>query len=75
MTDAIGREMRIAEVVHQHPETVLVFLAHGLMCLGCAGALSESIEEGALTHGIDIEALVKDLNAAVVEQAGGTSKA
>ena len=69
MAETVDREMKIATVVQKHPETVLVFLAHGLMCLGCAGALSESIEEGAMSHGIDVEALMKDLNAAVNEQA------
>ncbi len=70
MSEAISHEMTIADVVQKHPETVLVFLAHGLSCLGCAGARSESLEEGAAAHGIDLEALLKDLNAAVEEQTG-----
>lgn len=68
--ETITRDMKIADVVRQHPETVLVFLSHGLMCLGCAGAQTESIAEGAETHGIDLPVLMQDLNAAVAEQAG-----
>ncbi|NLX35688.1 MAG: DUF1858 domain-containing protein [Chloroflexi bacterium] len=66
----ITKEMSIGTIVQNHPETVRVFLNHGLMCVGCAAARFESLEQGALAHGIDVDALVKDLNAALapVEQ-------
>jgi hybrid cluster-associated redox disulfide protein len=59
----IKKEMPIGEVVKNHPETIPVFMQHGLHCLGCAIATFESIAEGATVHGIDVEALVADLNA------------
>ena len=62
---AITKEMPIQEIVHSHPETVRVFFQHGLMCVGCAAARFETLEQGATAHGIDVNALVKDLNAAV----------
>jgi len=65
MPEAITKEMPIGDVVRQHPETIEVFSKHGLHCIGCAVASFESIEEGAMVHGIDIEALVKDLNATI----------
>ena len=68
MPEPISRDMTIAEVVQKYPQTVQVFLAHGLMCFGCAIARFENIEQGAAAHGIDIEALMSDLNAAVTEQ-------
>jgi hybrid cluster-associated redox disulfide protein len=61
----ITKEMNISEVVEQYPQTVQVFLRHGLMCFGCAIARFESVEQGAIAHGINVEALIKDLNAAV----------
>jgi hybrid cluster-associated redox disulfide protein len=39
------------------------------MCFGCAIAQYENVEQGAMAHGIDVEALMKDLNAAVPEVA------
>ncbi len=66
----ITKNLPIGEVVQKHPETVPVFLQHGLMCFGCAIARFENIEQGALAHGIDVEALVKDLNAAVAAPPG-----
>ena len=65
----ITRQMTIGEVVEKFPQTVEVFLRHGLMCFGCAVARFENVEQGAMAHGINVEALVKDLNAAV-PQAG-----
>ena len=65
----ITKEMRIAEIVQQHPQTVKVFFKHGLMCVGCAAARFENLEQGALAHGIDIEAMLKDLNAVVEQEA------
>ena len=61
----ITKNLPIGKVVQEHPETIPVFLQHGLMCFGCAVARFEDIEQGAMAHGIDVEALVKDLNAAV----------
>jgi hybrid cluster-associated redox disulfide protein len=63
--EAITAEMRIGDVVKKYPQTVRVFLSHGLMCVGCAVARFENIRQGAEAHGINVDALVKDLNKAV----------
>ena len=60
---AISKDMTIQQIVGEHPETVRVFFQHGLMCVGCAAARFESLEQGAKAHGIDSDALVADLNA------------
>jgi hybrid cluster-associated redox disulfide protein len=57
--------MTIGETVQDYPQTIEVFLRHGLFCLGCAAARFENIEQGAMAHGIDVDALITDLNAAV----------
>ncbi len=63
----ITKEMSIREAIELHPEIAPVFIQHGMGCLGCAIANFESIEEGALAHGIDVEQLIADLNAAIEE--------
>lgn len=65
----ITKSMPIDEIVQKWPETVKVFLQHGLMCIGCAAARFEDLEQGAMAHGIDVDALLKDLNAAVEQPA------
>ncbi|MDY6793946.1 MAG: DUF1858 domain-containing protein [Actinomycetota bacterium] len=58
----ITKDMNIQDVVERNPETIRVFLEHGLHCIGCAVARFENIEQGAMAHGIDVDSLVKDLN-------------
>ncbi len=60
---SITKEMSIGEIVQKYPQTVRVFLKHGLMCIGCAAARFENLEQGAMAHGIDIVPLLEDLNA------------
>jgi hybrid cluster-associated redox disulfide protein len=61
----ITKDNTIEEVVNQYPETTMVFMKHGLHCVGCHVSAFESIEEGATGHGIDVDALVADLNKVV----------
>ncbi len=65
MAAAITKDMSIMDVVQQYPDTVDVFISAGMGCLGCAAAHFENIEQGALAHGIDVDALIKGLNEAV----------
>lgn len=65
---AINKEMSIGDVVQKYPQTIEVFLRHGLMCFGCAIARFENIEQGAMAHGINVPVLVTDLNAVVPQE-------
>jgi len=65
MADVINKGMGILEVVQKYPQTVEVFMKHGMGCLGCAAAHFENIEQGATAHGINVDALIADLNKAV----------
>lgn len=58
----ITKEDTIEEVVTKYPDSVMVFMKHGLHCIGCHVSAFESVEEGAMAHGIDVDALVTDLN-------------
>ncbi|MFQ5820812.1 MAG: DUF1858 domain-containing protein [Candidatus Heimdallarchaeota archaeon] len=66
-TQTITKEMRIGEVVQKYPQTIEVFLQHGLMCVGCHAAQFEDIEQGARAHGIEVDRLMKALNKALAE--------
>ena len=65
MSDQITPEMSIGEIVQKYPNTIPVFISHGLHCLGCAIAQFETLREGALAHGMELDPLLKDLNEAV----------
>lgn len=61
----ITKDMSIIEIVSKYPETVEVFSAYGMGCIGCMAARFENLEQGAMAHGIDVNKLVDDLNAKI----------
>ncbi len=67
--NTITKDMPIGDVVREYPQTIEVFLRHGLMCFGCAIARFENVEQGAMAHGINVDTLMKDLNSAVPQAA------
>jgi hybrid cluster-associated redox disulfide protein len=65
MADKINKNMTFFELMRMYPASVEVLRKYNLGCVGCMGAQNESLEQGANAHGIDVDQLVKDLNAAV----------
>lgn len=61
----ITKEMTFQEVIHDYPDTIRVFMRHGLGCIGCSAATYENVEQGARVHGVEIEELLRDLNEVV----------
>ena len=61
----ITKEMKIEEIIHQHPETVEVFKEFGLECNICSVAAYEDLAHGAGVHKVDLEKLLKKLNATI----------
>jgi hybrid cluster-associated redox disulfide protein len=58
----ITKDMKIEEVLNKYPETLSVFMKHGLHCIGCMAASFENIEDGASSHEIGVEKFVEELN-------------
>jgi hybrid cluster-associated redox disulfide protein len=61
--------MTFGEVLSMYPETVKTFFMYGMHCFGCHLAVDETIEQGALAHGVPIDQLIDDLNKSVAETA------
>ena len=61
----ITKEMPIGHLIREHPETIPILLKNGLTCVGCPMASRETLEQGAQSHGIDLDALLSELNKAV----------
>jgi len=59
----ITKDMTIGEVVRQNPESVEVLMSFGMGCVGCPSAQAETLEEAAMVHGLNLEALMDKLNA------------
>ena len=58
----ITKEMSFTEILKKFPETTSVFFQSGMHCLGCGMAKIETLEQGCISHGIDPDVFVKELN-------------
>lgn len=58
----ITRDMIIADIIRQHPETLPVFKKYNLDCYECQIADLETIEHGAGVHKVGIDGLIDALN-------------
>jgi len=61
----ISKEMTFNEVLRKYPDSVKVLKKYGMNCFGCQGAEAESLEDGAIAHGVHLDSLLKDLNGAL----------
>lgn len=59
----INKDMTFHEVMQKSPEVVKVLGSFNLGCVGCMGAMNETLEQGATAHGLDVEDLLTALNA------------
>ena len=59
----INKDMTIGELLEKAPEKAEILLEAGMHCLGCPASQAETIAEACDVHGIDVEELVKKLNA------------
>lgn len=58
----VTKEMTIAQVIEENPDSGAILMSFGMHCLGCAIAHGETIEQAAEVHGIDIDKLLDALN-------------
>ena len=65
----ITKDTGIIEAVQSHPEIMEVFAEYGMGCIGCMAAHFETIGQGAGAHGIDVDALIEDINKVIAEHA------
>jgi hybrid cluster-associated redox disulfide protein len=63
----ITKDMTFGEVLTKYPQTVKTFFMYGMHCFGCHLSVEETIEQGALAHGVPIDQLIDDLNKDIAE--------
>ena len=68
MTTPITKDMTFHQVMRLNPEVLKVLKTFQLGCVGCMGAKHETIEKGAMAHGLDADELLDALNAVFKEK-------
>ncbi|MBR2743872.1 MAG: DUF1858 domain-containing protein [Clostridia bacterium] len=59
----INKDTKIGELLQEYPEKADILLSAGMHCLGCPASQAETLAEACEVHGIDVDELVKELNA------------
>lgn len=58
----IKKNMTFAEIIQNNPDVARKLAEKGMFCGGCPMAMFETIEQGAMAHGEDVNKLLKELN-------------
>ena len=53
----------ICDVIENHPHAVEILTSFGFHCIYCPAAQMETLEEACMVHEVDVEELLKALNA------------
>ncbi len=59
----IDKNMTVGDILDLDRETAGYFLNMGMHCLGCPASRGETVEQACMVHGVDADALVKEINA------------
>ena len=61
----ITKDTIIGDILDIAPDTAPIFLSIGMHCLGCPSSRGETVEHACMVHGVDVDALLEQLNATV----------
>ena len=64
----ITGDMTIEQAMEMCPRAPDIFAEHGMGCSICLISSSETIEEGASMHGVDVDLILAELNACASEE-------
>jgi len=68
MAKKINKKMSFAEILEIDPELAMPLMESGMHCCGCPMSQMESLEDGAVTHGLNPDKLVEELNKKLEEK-------
>jgi hybrid cluster-associated redox disulfide protein len=57
----IHPECLVADILGSHPQTIRVFLRHHMVCIGCAMANFDTLEDAARNYALPTGALIQEL--------------
>ena len=57
----ITKKTKFSEIMRDE-KAAKILMEKGMHCFGCPMAMSETLEQGAEAHGLDADALVKEIN-------------
>jgi hybrid cluster-associated redox disulfide protein len=61
----LNKKMTFREIIEENPESIEVLLNSGMHCFGCPMAQMETLEEGAMAHGLNPDELIEKINSKI----------
>ena len=58
----ITKKIKFSELIEKYPESIEVLFENGMHCIGCAMSAQETLEQGCLSHGLNPDEIVKEIN-------------
>ena len=58
----ITKDTFIGDILDIAPQTAPIFMSIGMHCLGCPSSRGETVEQACMVHGVDVNALLEELN-------------
>lgn len=53
--------MKIIDVLSTHPKAASILAKYNIGCIGCFAASGETLKEGLMVHGVNVEAVIREL--------------
>lgn len=66
MAQEITKDMVIGDVLRIDQKLAPILMGMGMHCLGCPSSQLESLEDACKVHGVEVDEIVRKLNAALV---------
>lgn len=61
--EKVTKDMTIGEIIRLNSKYAEVLMNFGMGCVGCPSAQAETLEQAAQVHGIELDNLLRALNA------------
>lgn len=62
MAQSVTKDMIIGELIMIDRGIIPILMQAGMHCIGCPSSQGETLEEACMVHGMDVEALLTDIN-------------
>lgn len=62
MAQSVTKDMIIGELIMIDKGIIPILMQAGMHCIGCPSSQGETLEEACMVHGMDVEALLTDIN-------------
>ena len=62
MEQTVTKDMIIGELIMIDRGIIPILMNAGMHCIGCPSSQGETLEEACMVHGMDADALLKDIN-------------